>query len=266
MNHQSGDIEIIKQIDAYLKGQLSEEKTEELWVELIKNKEYLEYLETELTVKSIFEEKKNLNEDSVSKVTELHKSWKWLAAAAAVAILVVAINLLKMDGSVPLREQTIGNINMTNNLAAPLVMRSQKADLSGADSLMNIGFEAALSGNIPRAVKMYNEVTQRFKGKSIAAQAHLNIGIIRYNSGDYQPASKAFEQALSVVDNNDLLKEKAYWYLGNAYINLEQIQKARNAIQNAYDLDGTYRKPAFRLLQKIDYKLGNTSSEDLESR
>lgn len=265
MNHQSRDIEIIKQIDAYVKDQLSEQETEELWIELLKNQEYLEYLETELAIKSIFEQKKNsTGDDSESRISELHTSWKWIAAAASVAILVIAINFLKIDGSGSLSKQTIGSINMTEHLAAPLVMRSQESDLSGADSLMNVGFEAALSGDIDRAIKMYENVTRKYENSEVAAQAHLNIGIIRYNSGEYRIASEAFERAISIVKQDKMLQEKAYWYLGNAYINLDQFKKAREAVQNAYALDGAYRKPAFRLLRKLDYQLGNIDFDEVE--
>ncbi|MFH5832128.1 tetratricopeptide repeat protein [Halalkalibaculum sp. DA384] len=265
MNHQSRDIEIIKQIDAYLKDQLSEQETREFWVELLKNQEYLEYLETEIAVKSILEERKNrTGEGPESKVSELRQSWKWIAAAASVAILVIAINFLKIDSSTPLSEQTVGTINMTSNLAAPMVMRSQNAELTGADSLMNVGFEAALSGDIGRAVQMYERVILQYEDTPVAARAHLNIGIIRYNEGDFRTASDAFQQAISIAEDADLLKEKAYWYLGNAYINLDQLDKARAAIQKTYLLDGTYRKPAYRLLRKLDYELGNIDFQELE--
>lgn len=265
MTPQSGDIKIIKQIDAYLKNQLSEEETEEFWIELLKNPTYMEYLETELTVKSILEEKNRGTAGSSERaVTMLKKSWKWFAAAASVAILVIATNLLRTETPASLRDETIGTINMTTNLAAPLVMRSQKSTLSGADSLMNIGFEAALSGDISRAITMYKDVISQYGGEPAVAQAHLNIGIIRYNSGAYKSASQAFQQALAKVRNDELLKEKAYWYLGNAYINLDQLEKAREAIHNVYAMDGTYRKPAFRLLRKLDYEMGNIDADELE--
>ncbi|MDR8391357.1 tetratricopeptide repeat protein [Aliifodinibius sp. S!AR15-10] len=265
MNHQSGDIKIIKQIDAYIKGQLSDKETEELWISLLKNQEHLDYLETELAVKSILEEKQGRTGGRENdKVSELQKSWKWIAAAASVAILVIAINFFKLDGSQPLADQTIDSINMTNNLAAPMVMRSQKSELTGADSLMNVGFQAALSGNIARAVRMYEDVTRQYEDAPVAARAHLNIGIIKYNNGEFKPASRAFQQTLSIVEDDKVLQEKAYWYLGNAYVNIDSLEQAREAIQKAYALDGTYRKPAFRLLRKLDYELGNIDFNSIE--
>ncbi|MDX1636982.1 MAG: tetratricopeptide repeat protein [Balneolaceae bacterium] len=267
MNHQSDDIEIIKQIDAYLKDQLSEEDVEQLWIKLIKNEQYLNYLETELTVKSIFGE--NKGEDSSSTggegvVSEIRTHWQWIAAAASVVILVVALNLLTTGGPESLREQTIGQINLMNQLEAPLVMRSQKSELSSADSLMNAGFEAALSGNVNRALQMYDSVINRYGTSPVAAEAHLNKGIIRYNNEDYQLAASEFRESLALVTNDKTMQEKAYWYLGNSLINLDKLVQARGAVQQVYELDGTYRKPAFRLLRKLDYELGNIEGDSLQ--
>ncbi|MDZ7692214.1 MAG: tetratricopeptide repeat protein [Balneolaceae bacterium] len=268
MNHQSGDIDIIKQIDAYLKGQLSEEEAEVFWVELLKNPEYIEYLETELAVKSILEERKrekDAPDEAGTAGTTPQNKWKWIAAAASVAILVVAVNFFRMDTST-LQEQAINSINMTTQLSAPMVMRSENSELVGADSLMNIGFEAALSGDVERALQMYREVIKKYKNEPAAAKAYLNIGIIQYNKGAYPEASTAFERALAVVKEDKVLQEKAYWYLGNAYINLDQLTKAREAIQNTYSFDGVYRKAAFRLLRKLDYELGNVDFDEIDQQ
>lgn len=268
MNHQSGDIDIIKKIDAYLKNQLSEKEAEDFWVELLKNPEYIELLETELAIKSILHDRqKQTQGDSPQAIPASANSntWKWIGAAASVVVLVVAINFLRVE-TTSLQQQTIGNINMTNQLAAPMVMRSEGDELTGADSLMNIGFEAALSGDENRALEIYQQVVDRYEQGPAAAQAYLNMGIIKYNSSEYREASSAFDEALVRIEQDRVLQEKAYWYLGNAYTKLNQLEQAKQAIQNAYALDGTYRKSAFRLLRKIDYELGNLNMAEIDQQ
>jgi hypothetical protein len=54
--------------------------------------------------------------------------------------------------------------------------------------------------------------------------------------------------------------------MGNAYINLEKLKEARDAIHHTYTMDGIYRKPALRLLKKLDHKLGNVDFDNFEQQ
>lgn len=46
-------LSLVKRIDAYLNGDLDEEESEQLWVELLQHPEYIDYLETEMAVRRI---------------------------------------------------------------------------------------------------------------------------------------------------------------------------------------------------------------------
>lgn len=52
------DLELEKQIDAYLKGNLSEDEILKLWEKLFLNPDYIQLLKTELAIKSIFKDTK----------------------------------------------------------------------------------------------------------------------------------------------------------------------------------------------------------------
>lgn len=265
MNTHPRDIEIIKQIDAYVKGKLNAQQAEELWIDLLKHPEYLDLLEVEITLKALHDDKRDSKKQETG-ISPLQRSWKWIAAAASVAILVVALNFLTGDIQKTIREFALAEISIANNLAAPPVLRSQQSTLTEADSLLNLGFEAALSGNLNKAVDIYETIIQKYDTDPAVAQAYLNIGVITYNDGEFEPAAKAFEQAIARVRDNALLVEKAYWYLGNAYINLNKLEEAREAIHSAYLLDGIYRKTAFRLLRKLDYELGYIDFDNFEQQ
>lgn len=269
----SRDLNLEKQIDAYIKGRLTESEAENLWVALLKRPDYIDMLETELSVKLILEEQLQAEreKEAGAKVTNifqnpLMRSWKWLATAAAIAILVIAINFLQLDTHQTIRQLTLGEINMVENLASPEVLRSQKTEISDVDSLLNIGFKAAISGDVEGALEIYKEVVNNYNDEPAVAMAHLNMGIINYNSENFENASLAFKNALQRVVDDAVLEEKAYWYLGNAYIHLGQLEEAREAIQSAYSMDGMYRKPAFRLLQKLDDELGNIGFDNFEEQ
>lgn len=263
----SRDLEIEKQIDAYIKGRLTEDEVQALWIELFKHPKYIDHLETELSIKLIIEKQLEEQDAAFLQDFDTHadqseaaqplfmRSWKWLAAAASVAILVIAINFLQLDSNQSVQQLTLGEINLVENLAAPEVVRSQNVESTALDSLLNLGFKAAISGDRERAFEIYNEAIQKFKDEPKTAMAFLNMGILNYNSGDYEVAASDFVKAINQVSEDPMLKEKAYWYLGNAYTNLGQLEEAKTAIQKAHDLQGIYQNPASRLLQKLDKEL-----------
>ncbi len=273
MSDYPRDPDIEQRIDAYIKGRLNQEEVEHLWVELLKKPHYIDLLETELGVKTIIEEKAKAEERSKSAhkdavpVAFLTQNWKWVAAAAAVALLILSINLFRVDNSQTLQQMALSDINIAESLESPPVMRSEKTvSLTPADSLLNLGFKAALSGQVERALEFYNEVIERGEEDTATAQAYINIGIIRYNADNFDEAADAFRNALDKVDDHPGLQEKAQWYLGNAYIHMDRLEEAREAIYSAYAADGIYRKPAFRLLRKLDYELGNIDAETFEQQ
>lgn len=271
--NNSRDLDLEKRIDAYIKGRLTEDKVEDLWIELLKRPKYIHRLETELSIKLIIEEQLEAEKEEAipSAVPDTGaqkaeptfiRSWKWLAAAASVAILVIAINFFTYDSGQTIRQLTLGEINLVENLASPEVMRSQ--DVAGntdLDSLLNLGFKAAISGDKDRALEIYQQVARDYQDDPKAAMAHLNVGIISYNAQDYEDASTAFGKAIEQVEDDRVLEEKAYWYLGNTYVNMDRLEEARTAIEQAYAFEGIYQKPASRLLQKLDEELNAESGE-----
>lgn len=263
MDNFSRDIDLEKQIEAYINGQLSEKEIKALWVDLLKKPEYIDLLETELGAREIHRRKKNAEQNQSNHirggdggtVSEPSGSYyKWWAAAAAVAVIFIVISLLQIDTGQTVREMALTNINIAEHLASADVLRGQEDQLSQVDSLLNAGFKAALSGDAEQALRIYKKVTVDYKEASTAvSRAFLNIGILRFNSEEYRASSNAFNQALQhVTEKDSVLEEKAHWYLGNSYIHLDSIDKAQVALQKVYAMDGIYKKQAKRLLDKIE--------------
>ena len=129
------------------------------------------------------------------------------------------------------------------------------------DSLLNLGFAAISSGNNERALELFSTVITNYDEEPYASKAFLNRGIINYNDGDYQESISNFEEAAKRAKDNRMISEKAFWYLGNAYINVKEPEKALKAIGEAYNRDGIFRKPAFVLYRKLSYDLGKIDIE-----
>jgi len=231
---------------------------------LLQRPKYLELLKTELGIKSIIEKRSSDANDRSQAGEEgmlyrVQQSWPWLAAAAAVIILIVSINILRTTTSQSVQEMALKEINMAENLASAQILRSQIDSITPADSLLNRGFQAAISGELSKALTLYDEIITQYSKEPAAVQAYLNKGIIEYNRHDYQTSISDFKTALEKVNEPNFTKEKAYWYLGNAYINTDQLSLARDAIHKAHAMEGIYQKPASRLLEKLDQQLDSNS-------
>ena len=258
----SREIEIRQQIDAYVKGQLSEEQIQELWNEFARNPELLDVLEIEVNVKEIIErESRNSKGANINKLP----SWTWHAAAAAVVLIVAMVQLFQVNTPTELDQFIVQRIEPGQLETSDGVRSSKDMKITTADSLLNLGFEAVISGNESRALELFDEVISRFDEEPYGSKAFLNKGIVLYNESDYNEAISAFKDALSRVEESHMIAEKAYWYLGNALINIEELEDARSAIYEAYKLQGIFRKPAFRLLKKLSNDLGNTDYEEFDA-
>src|SRR5699024_277763 len=150
------NITLEKKIDAYIKGRLNEEEAQQLWEELLKHPEYIELLNTELAVRSIHRKNtkatlKKEKESQASFIHSLQNSWKCAGAAAAIVILAFTINLLQNSTNPYLQSLAVNNINLSENLISASVLRSEhRQQIAPEDSLLNLGYKAAVDGELSK--------------------------------------------------------------------------------------------------------------------
>lgn len=262
----SRDVELEKQIDAYLKGHLSEEQAQKLWEKMLKNPEYIELLNMEIAVQSMVTEPdsgeySSDTENRQAIIHSLQNSWTWIAAVAAIIIVAVAVNFFRMDSEQTLDELVLNEISLSESLASAPTLRSDQMQVAPADSMLNQGFKAAISGDVSEAMDLYNDIVKEYPDQPAAVQAYLNKGIIKFNRSNYEGAIASFREVVSKAEETSFLREKGYWYLGNAYVNTDSLSRARDAILETYSMDGIYRNPSADLLQKLDEQLNNPARE-----
>tara|TARA_R110002124_G_scaffold188668_1_gene355928 strand:+ start:10398 stop:11192 length:795 start_codon:yes stop_codon:yes gene_type:complete len=258
MNNSRKDI--YKNIDAYIKGTLEPGQIDALWMEFAKNPDLLDQLELEVGIKQILKEsKKRKNPASVHTLP----NWVWHASAAAVVLLVALVQLFGVETPTQLQDFLVANIP-NEQLETATGIRSKEVMITSADSLLNLGFAALSAGDNEKALELFSEVIFFYNEEPYASKAYLNKGIIKYNDGAYDEAITNFEEVAERAKDNRMISEKAYWYLGNAYVNVGELEKALFAVGEAYKRDGIFRKPAFVLYQKLNYDLGNIDLEDAE--
>ncbi|WP_103664245.1 tetratricopeptide repeat protein [Gracilimonas amylolytica] len=260
----SREKDIRRKIDAYIKGSLGEEEIQGLWNEFAKDPELLDLLELEVNLKEIIErESGTAGSEDVAPIRKLPK-WTWHAAAAAAIILVALVQFFRVDSPATLDQLVVQNIEPSQIETSNAVRAAKDMRITSADSLLNLGFQAFLSGNDDRALDLYEEVIANYNEEPYGSKAYLNKGIIHYNEFEFQTAIHSFEQALERVEDSRMITEKAYWYLGNALVNIGELEEARVAVTKTYQLDGVFRSPAFRLLKKLNQELGYSDYEEVD--
>lgn len=254
------EIELQQKIDAYLKGLLSEPDIEELWMEVAKNPDLLDNLEIEVGLKELLSTKKTLGEPA--KVRRLPR-WAWHAAAAAVIAIVALLQLFRQNTPTELHQFVIAEIETRNLEIADGLRSSTKSLNATADSLLNLGFQAVVSGDENRAMEIFDQIIDHYEEEPYGSKAYVNKGIILYNKGDYNASVLAFKEATERVEGPGIVAEKAWWYLGNALVNIGELEEAYEAVYKTYQLNGVFRNPAFHLVIKLSRELGyNDFDED----
>lgn len=253
---------IQENIDAYIKGSLSEEEIELLWVEFAKNPELLEQLELEVSLKEKFKKEAAKKADKKATIHQL-PGWFWHASAAATVLLVIMIQVFREPTPTQLHEFLLSEIDSFDYEAITAVRGSSEVQTS-SDSLFNLALKAAQASSSEKAISLYEELIALSPAEPYLSKSHLNLGIIYYNKGDYDQAITNFNKVTEQDELSKMIEEKAFWFLANSLANVDNKEKARVAAQRAYSLQGRYKDPAFKLLRKLDYDLGYIKAESIQ--
>lgn len=251
--------EIIKQIDSYIKGKLTTRETDLLWVKFLENPQYFEWFETELHLRYLLKRSNGQLLKNKSKSTFYTYKHLFLAVAAVLVISFGYHFLSSQESSVT--SNALQQINHSELVGAD-VLRSGNQQVDPIDISINEALAEALENNPAGAIEKFRQILQQSPNNQQRARVELNLGILLYNNADYINSSTHFQAVTEIPDLSKYFIEKAWWFLGNTYVNLHQLQEARQAVFNAYTLDGQYKKPALALLKKLDVQLGNVMADD----
>lgn len=258
------ETEIVQQIDAYIRGELSEEEAEKLWIHLIQHPEHMELLETELAARAAL-----TNTTGSFKIRFMGRPFSgsngWFMAAACVVLVIVSLLFFRIETDSELKRYSLQTISPTEGLETPDVFRAESDNPSTVDSLLSAAYQKALKGDVEEAKNNYEQVIHQHEDPAKAADAHLNLGILHFNFEDYEDASESFQKALDIEQDDEIQRERTWWYLGNAYLNMGDLDKAREAVLKAYNHKGMYQKPSLHLLRSLDYQSGTDEDDPADN-
>lgn len=236
-----------RKIDLYVHGKLDDEQIDDLWTELIQDEHALDYLKTVASLKGIVEEENSdthlLMKESTSPAKD-RTNW-FLAAAAAIILIVGGFGLITFSADTNMIEP-ITTIELDYYRSA-----DGTTDGAGGDEVIREAIILANDGHHQQAVRILENKLENTSDGSSRALIFINAGSILYNISMYEEAANRFENVVEIDESDLLVRERAYWYLGNTYFQLNRLDEAKAAFQNAYELNGAYSRVAQSYLRAL---------------
>ena len=224
-----------KQIDLYANGKLDADQIDELWAELIQDEYYLDYMKSVVNVKAVLD--RNQNKQQTTKVFDLRKFTQYATTAAAVLIIAVA-------GILTFSDQNAVSVNPIDSIGLDVVRNAEGVPEDVTNEAIRTAIRLASEGEIQQAVTLLEAELNSTSDPQLIADIALTLGSIHYNAGDYESSIENFELITEQQDINILTLEKGYWYLGNAYFQMDKLAQAEESFQKAYNLNGAYSRVA----------------------
>lgn len=238
--------ELERKIDLYVHGQLNDEQIDDLWSELIQNDYALDYLKTVASLKGVIDEetRQELNQEK-SNVRILKSSNWYMAAAAAMVLIIGAFGLLQFNTEME-SVDPIASIELD-------YYRSADGTAVGDDddTIIREAIVLANEGEHQQAIEIIDIGLNQVSNADSRALLFINAGSILYNVSMYEDAIIRFKKVVEIEESDPLVRERAYWYLGNTYFQLNKLEEAKQAFQNAYELNGAYSRVAQSYLKAL---------------
>ena len=234
------NIEIDKKIDEYLKGKLTAPEVDGLWADILANPEYLGHLKTEAQLKAFYS--KRMPEKVAGNTMQLRRSM--IVSIAAVTIFVVALTwTLFLDTGVH-PPQAINSIDVFD-METPAVTRSDNELIVESGLIVLEGYDLVLDGNDSEAIERFRDVIENYPDSESALFARLNLGIIAYNTRDFESALSHFESASAAASGADgMIRQKTLWFSANAALLTGDMENAALSSRDAGQIDGYYTDQA----------------------
>jgi tetratricopeptide (TPR) repeat protein len=238
--------ELERKIDLYVHGQLNDEQIDDLWAELIQNNYALDYLKTVASLKGVIDEESRQELDQKKSNVRILKSSNWyMAAAAALVLIVGAFGLLQLNTETEFVDP-IASIELDYYRSA-----DGTAEGDGGDTVIREAIVLANEGEYQQAIEIIDSGLNQVSDADSRALLFINAGSILYNVSMYEDAIIRFEKVVEIEESDPLVRERAYWYLGNTFFQLNKLEEAKQAFQNAYELNGAYSRVAQSYLKAL---------------
>ncbi len=233
--------EIEEQIEKYLGGELSANEIDELWTELIQDDYYYDYLKTAASLKGLSEKKRNRS--NILNMGGVKQAY----LAAAVVIIAATLVLFNIG-----QDFSADSVSPVYSIELDYYRSAEGMVLENEfNELLISAISAANRGEVNSAISIIEDRLEQVSEPAARQELFVTAGSILYNSGNYSQAVLKFEEGIANQSDDVLLVERNYWYLGNTYFQLNRIDEAKSALENAYNMNGAYSRIAESYLKAL---------------
>lgn len=225
-----------KQIELYANGKLTAEQVDELWAELIQDEYYLDYMKSVVNLKTVIVNKRDAAD--ASKIFKLNKYAKYAVTAAAVLIAAV-VGVISFDTS-----NNISSVQPLDHIGLDVVRSAEGISENVTNEAIKTAIRLASEGETQQAISLLEGELANASEPQLIADIALTLGSIYYNDGNYSQSIENFKILILQPDIDLLTLEKGYWYMGNAYFQMDMLAEAEDSFQKAYSLNGAYSRVA----------------------
>lgn len=242
-SNRNKDLE--RRIEQYVEGNLSPQQVDELWAELINNEYYLDYMKSAVNLKKIAEER----EIETKQPKENSRKHVILSAAAAILLMIGSAFIFNLS------TETSEMITPISSIELDYYRSADGAATEQAESdVVRRAISTANTGEVTAALNILEKELENTISVHQKAELLITSGSILYNTGEFSEAIERFESALEMKHDDMMLLERNYWYLGNAYFQVNQLDEAKAALEKAFELNGAYSRVAQSYLRALSVR------------
>ncbi|AXI99550.1 hypothetical protein CYPRO_0263 [Cyclonatronum proteinivorum] len=286
-----------KKIDRYLSGKMTAKETEAFWVFLIENPEFRDHLHLEANLRHLAatepakleellqEAEASLQADDALASSQaeseavpysakptlsssekpqsqpsMHKIkpyLSWIAAAAAVLLLVWGLNLLSVSSQTgeQARMALIDRLDVPHHadylFYEPIDAFRNDDPADRLEEIIDLSLLLAFSASYEEALELYEEVIEFYPDDPRVSVIYLNKGLTEYNLERWDAAVTSFQRTLSFDDTELYVREKANWFMANAYIEQGLLFRALRPLRLVAEKQGQFGNDASEFLSLI---------------
>ncbi|MDG5767011.1 hypothetical protein QA596_06000 [Balneolales bacterium ANBcel1] len=228
-------------IDAYVRGKLKPEETDFLWTELLRHPEYYDILRTRVALqkKMLTSRKGRYNPQTTRKPAIIIG----IAAALLVGLLFSWYQFSSSSQPTPLLEE-IRIVHMIS----PEVTRSAGDMPQHAEAYLQNAFIQSASGNTEEAIEKYISLQEQTMFQDTVS---YNLGILYYNSGDFEQSATAFANSNCTSFPSSILQEKCFWFRTNAYLAINDYENALVSARETVNYHGVHEQEASTIVRRL---------------
>ena len=238
---------IIVLIDDYARGKIKSEDIDTLWALLLEYPEYYDLLRTRVALEKKYASHPGSNSVEDQSFKPFFKNNKLVYTIAAILAVAIFSTLYITIGSNEL-EPAIEEIDIIH-MISPDVSRSSAIELDSSEEQLHNAYIQFLAGNMDMAASELEQLREKEVFKDTVT---YNLGIIHYNSREFDKAASAFSDTRCENFSRVVLRENCLWFKANAFLASGNFENAEQTANEVKEMNGIHKQDASEMVKQLN--------------